>query len=66
MSMLHKRKNIFCAKSGFSYKLSQYIVVETEKYSKKFIDIVFCSCKKNLCVVIYIYNATKTYDCAKN
>lgn len=32
--MLHKRKNIFCAKSGFSYKLSQYIVVETEKYSK--------------------------------
>lgn len=26
---------------------------------------MFCSCKKNLRVVIYIYNATKTYDCAK-
>lgn len=26
---------------------------------------MFCSCKKNLRVVIYIYDATKTYDCAK-
>ena len=26
---------------------------------------MFCSCKKKLCVVIYIYDATKTYDCAK-
>lgn len=60
-----QKKKYFCAKSGFSYKLSQYIVVETEN-TQKFIDIVFCSCKKNLCVVIYIYNATKTYDCAKN
>ena len=47
MSMFAQKKKIFCAKSGFSYKLSQYIVVETEKYSKNSIDIVFCSCKKN-------------------
>ena len=34
MSMLHKRKKFFCAKSGFGYKLSQTSVYKGYKQDK--------------------------------